>query len=144
MAAVFTATIQQWKYCLKKNRCKDIIIECLQTMVRNKQIELNAFVIMSNHVHITWQPLSDYTPAKIHSSFTNFTGKQIKNMLAVYGPALLEEMKSKNFRYMVRRSRGPAISTSTVKTNHLRKFTSGYTLFTNCLLLSGLFECMFG
>ncbi len=92
----FTATIQQWKHCLKDDRYKDIIVNCLQTMVRNKQIELNAFVIMSNHVHFIWQPLGDLTPAQIHSSFTNFTGKQIKNFIAVLEPDLLHDMKSKN------------------------------------------------
>lgn len=92
----FTATIQGWKPCLNDSRYKDIMIDCLQTMVRNKQIELNAFCIMSNHVHIIWQPLGDYTPSQIHSSFTNFTGKQIKNNIAIHDASLLEELKSKN------------------------------------------------
>ena len=93
----FTATIQQWKHCLKEDRYKDIIIDCLQTMVQNKQIELNAFVIMSNDVHIIWQPLEDLTPTQIHSSFTNFTGKQIKNAIAQHDPTRLEELKVKKY-----------------------------------------------
>ncbi|RZK18826.1 MAG: hypothetical protein EOO43_12200 [Flavobacterium sp.] len=92
----FTATIHQWKQCLTDNRCKDIIIECLQSMVHNKQLELNAFAIMNNHVHIIWQPLGVYPPAQIHSFFTNFTGKQIKNILALHQPTLLEELRFKN------------------------------------------------
>ena len=107
----FTATIQQWKHCLKKDRYKDIIVNCLQTMVCNKQIELNAFVIMSNHVHFVWQPLGELTPAQIHYSFTNFTGKQIKNAIAFFEPALLEEMKSKNLnrKYQVWKRRALSI-----------------------------------
>ena len=66
-------------------------------MVLNKQIELNAFVIMSNHVHIIWQPLKDLTPTQIHSSFTNFTGKQIQNAIAQHDPARLEELKVKKY-----------------------------------------------
>ena len=110
----FTATIQEWKPILQKNRIKDIIINCLQTMVSNEQIELNAFVIMINHVHIIWQPLGNYTPSKIHSSFTNFTGKQIKNSIASYEPSLLDEMKSKNLnrQYQVWKRRSLSIELS--------------------------------
>src|SRR5688572_15908671 len=93
----FTATIQQWKDCLKEDRYKDIIVDCLQTMVRNQQIELNAFVVMSNHVHIIWQPLGEFTPKQVHSSFTNFTGKAIKNYLAVHDQIGLEDLKVKQY-----------------------------------------------
>jgi REP element-mobilizing transposase RayT len=79
-------------------------------MVRNRQIELNAFVIMSNHVHFIWQPPA-YTPAKIHSSFTNFTGNQLKNCIAVHEPPLLERMKSKNLnrKYQVWKRRALSV-----------------------------------
>ena len=113
----FTATIQQWKNCLADNKHKDIVINCLQTMVRNKQIELNAFVILSNHIHLIWQPLGDYTPSQIHSSFTNFTGKQIKNSIAIDDPTLLEELKSKNLnrKYQVWKRRSLSIELFTEK-----------------------------
>jgi putative transposase len=93
----FTATINQWKPCLAEDVHKYIIIECLQTMVERKQIELNAFVIMSNHVHFIWQPLDEHTPAQIHSSFTTYTGKQIRNSMLILNPIMLEEMKSPNY-----------------------------------------------
>ena len=92
----FTATIQEWNPCLQDDRCKDIIVDCLQTMVAKKQINLNAFVIMSNHVHIIWKPLSGLSATKIHSSFTTYTGKQITNWLKINNTNLLEKLKSKN------------------------------------------------
>lgn len=66
---------------------------------------------MSNHVHLIWQPLGEHTPAQVHSSFTNFTGKQIKNSLAINNPALLEELISKNLnrRYQVWKRRSLSI-----------------------------------
>jgi len=48
----FTATIQNWKQLLKDDGYKDIIIECLKFLVKEQRIELNAFVVMSSHVHI--------------------------------------------------------------------------------------------
>jgi REP element-mobilizing transposase RayT len=50
-AQYFTATIYEWQRVLADDRHKDIIIESLQFLVTKKRIELNAFVIMSNHIH---------------------------------------------------------------------------------------------
>lgn len=53
----FTATILNWKHLLKDDEYKDIIIDCLKFLIDDKRIEVNAFIIISNHVHIIWQPL---------------------------------------------------------------------------------------
>ena len=110
----FTDTIQQWNHCLKEDRYKNIIINCLQTMISGKLIELNAFVIMSNHVHTIWQPLGDNTTEKVHSSFTNFTGKQIKNAMSIHQPSMLSELKSKNLNreYQVWKRRSLSVELS--------------------------------
>ena len=57
-----TATILEWKHLLKPNEYKNIIIESLQLLVVDKRINLYAFAIMSNHMHLIWQPLLDHTP----------------------------------------------------------------------------------
>ncbi len=89
----FTATILNWKHLLKDDECKDIIIECLKFLVDDKRIELNAFSIMSNHVHIIWQPLQHYNLTQIQTSFMTHTAKAIKKKLAVNKPGTLEEIK---------------------------------------------------
>lgn len=69
---------------------------------------------MSNHVHIIWQPLGDHTPQKVHSSFTTFTGKQIKNGISIHQSALLSELKSKNLNrtYQVWKRRSLSVELS--------------------------------
>ena len=42
----YTATIQGWKQLLSTESFKNIIIESLTTMVQEKRVELNAFVLM--------------------------------------------------------------------------------------------------
>ena len=113
----FTATIEQWKHCLKEDRHKDIIINCLQAMVRKGFIELNAYLIMSNHVHFIWQPLGELTAKKIHSSFTNFTGREIRNSLVTHFPNILQEYKSKNLNreYQVWKRRSLSVELFTEK-----------------------------
>ncbi len=64
-AMYFTATIYEWKPLLVNDSYKDIIMDSLQTLVSKKRIELNAFVIMNNHIHLIWQCLQNYTPSQI-------------------------------------------------------------------------------
>ncbi len=55
----FTATIYKWKHLLADDKHKNIIVDSLKNLVINKRIELNAFVVMSNHLHLIWQPCFD-------------------------------------------------------------------------------------
>jgi putative transposase len=55
-ANYFTATIYEWKPLLANDNYKDIIIGSLQFLVEKQRIELNAFVIMNNHIHLTCLP----------------------------------------------------------------------------------------
>ncbi len=43
-AEYFTATIYEWQAVLADDNHKDIIIDSLQYLVKDKRIELNAFV----------------------------------------------------------------------------------------------------
>ncbi len=74
----YTATIIDWKHLLLDNRHKDIIIDSLKFLVAEKRILLNAFVIMSNHVHLIWQPTFDFSLSDIQASFMKHTAKQFK------------------------------------------------------------------
>ncbi len=67
-AQFFTATIYEFKPALTEDIYKDIIIDSLQVLVRDKRIELNAFLIKSNHLHLAWQPLLGFLPSTIQAS----------------------------------------------------------------------------
>ena len=89
----YTATILNWKPLLSDNFYKDIIISSLQFLVSNQRIELNAFVILNNHIHLIWQPLNNMSTLEARSSFMKFTAQQIKKELAANSPLILEEFK---------------------------------------------------
>ena len=89
----FTATIHNWDSLLKQDDYKDIIIDCLSFLVNDNRVEVNAFVIMSNHVHIIWQPLQQYTLTQIQTSFMVYTAKSIKKKLLEKNPDLLKGHK---------------------------------------------------
>lgn len=89
----YTATILEWKQVLANDKHKDIIIESLQFLVKDKRIILNAFVIMRNHIHLIWQPKSGFTLSDIQASFMKYTAHQLKRSLSNNDSAMLEELK---------------------------------------------------
>ena len=80
-AQYVTATIHEWQSVLADDSQKNIIIGSLQYLVDDKRIELNAFVIMSNHIHLIWQVLTGFTPSGVQASFMKYTAQQIKRLL---------------------------------------------------------------
>ena len=89
----YTATIFEWKHVLANDKHKDFIIESLQFLVNDKRIILNAFVIMSNHIHLIWQPTFSFTLSDIQASFMKYTAQQLKRSLINDNSTLLEELK---------------------------------------------------
>lgn len=89
----YTATILEWKPLLKQDKYKDVVIESLRFLVNEKRVKLYAFVIMSNHIHLIWQPLAQFTPDDIQHSLMSFTAHQIKNDLEQNHPRVLPYFK---------------------------------------------------
>ena len=89
----FTASIRNWLPLLATDKYKNIITDSLHFMVENKRIELNAFVVMDNHIHLIWQPLPGHSLSSVQLSFMKFTAQQIKFALAIDNPAALDQCK---------------------------------------------------
>jgi REP element-mobilizing transposase RayT len=89
----FTATIKDWLPLLNTDKYKNIIINSLHFMVENKRIELNAFVVMNNHIHLIWQPLPGHSLTSIQLSFMKFTAQHIKFALIKENNPLLEKCR---------------------------------------------------
>ena len=49
-----TATIRDWNHLLKEDEYKMIVINVLRNLVLDEKLEVYAFCIMSNHIHIIW------------------------------------------------------------------------------------------
>lgn len=70
----YTATILKWQNLLKPDKYKDIIISSLKYLVDKKKLEVYAFVIMPNHIHIIWKMLEMNGKELPSTSFMKFTG----------------------------------------------------------------------
>jgi len=106
----YTATILEWKHLLKPDKYKNIILESLQFLVVDKRINLYAFVIMSNHIHLIWQPLADQTPISIQHSLLTNTAQRIKSDLQENHPEVLSHFKviakDRDYQFWERNSLG--------------------------------------
>ena len=77
----FTATIQGWKHLLKDDRYKDVIISSLKFLKENKKVKINAFIVMSNHIHLIWQALPGNTLEEVQTAFKKYTSQQFIKLL---------------------------------------------------------------
>jgi REP element-mobilizing transposase RayT len=114
----FTATIYEWKRLLAPEKYKNIITDCLREMVGRKQIELNAYVLMDTHVHFIWQPLQDFTPPQVQTTFTSYTSKRIIKQLSIDNPKILDTLKVNKYdrTFQVWKRRSLSIELFTEKT----------------------------
>ena len=84
---------------LKEDGHKDIIIDCLKSLVKDERIKLFAFTIMSDHIHLIWQPLQAFTLTQIQTSFMTYTAKAIQKTLSLENKIMLEELRvNKHYR----------------------------------------------
>ena len=60
-------------------------------MVKEKWVEVNAFVLMSNHIHLIWQVQKGYERDAVHGNFLKFTSQTIKRDLEKNHPQVLEK-----------------------------------------------------
>jgi REP element-mobilizing transposase RayT len=74
----FTATILEWKHLLIEDKYKDIIIESLRFLVKEKRVVVYSFVLMPNHIHIIWQIQGGHKRENIQRDFLKFTAQKIK------------------------------------------------------------------
>jgi len=89
----FTATILEWKRLLKPDKYKDILITSLKFLVENNRINIYAFVIMSNHLHLIWQMKNGIKTEEVQRDFLKYTAQQIKFDLQKHHPNVLQHFK---------------------------------------------------
>ena len=90
----YTATIQGWKHLLKEEKFKQIIVDALKFLVESKRVNVNAFVIMDNHIHMIWQAMHGHTLREVQTSFNKHTSKQFLKLLEADKNIELYKVKS--------------------------------------------------
>lgn len=113
----FTATNLEWEKLLKPDKYKNIIIESLRFLVKEKRIILYAFVIMENHLHLIWQMQPGIRSQDVQRDFLKYTAQKIKSDLQKNHPAVLSrfKVKTKDRKYQFWEKNALSIELSTEK-----------------------------
>src|SRR5215204_5363943 len=77
----WTATINNWHRLLLQDKYKDVIIESLQYLSSNNKIDVFAFVIMPNHIHLIWRTKELNGRETAQGSFLKYTAHEFKKLL---------------------------------------------------------------
>ncbi len=77
----WTATINKWQRLLEKNEYKDVIVDSLQYLTDRGKVDVYAFVIMPNHIHLIWKVNEANGRESPQGSFLKYTAHKFKRML---------------------------------------------------------------
>ncbi len=77
----WTDTIKDWQNLLADDASKHIIIDSWSYLVKQGKIKIYGFIIMPNHIHVIWEPLSMNGKEMPHASFNKFTAHQFLKMI---------------------------------------------------------------
>jgi putative transposase len=76
----WTATINNWKHLLGEDKLKEVVVQSLRTLSERRLIDVFAFVIMPNHIHLIWRTKALHGKETAQGSL-KFTAHEFKKML---------------------------------------------------------------
>ena len=95
----FTATCLKWQNLLEDKKHKEIVVNSLKFLVDDERIDLYAFVIMPNHIHILWCRKEKWLDKNVQQHFLKYTAQQIKfNLIANYPNNLINYKSTQSDR----------------------------------------------
>ena len=120
----WTATINKWQRLLEQDSYKDVIIDSLQYLTDKGNIDVFAFIIMPNHIHLLWRVNEPNGKESPQGSFLKYTAHVFKKMLKKEGEGKLNLYKIdsavKNYEFWQRDSLAIPIFTRKVALQKLK------------------------
>ena len=98
-----TITCLNWIDVLKNEREKDIVIQSLSFLTKERRVMIFSFVIMSNHLHLVWQVQGDFMLKDVQRDFLKYTSQQILKNFRNENSSMLRELlvNSKDRKYQI-------------------------------------------
>ncbi len=90
-----TLTVIDWVDVFTKKDYKVIIVDSLNYCIKNKGLEVFAYVIMSNHIHLIVRAKEGFALSHILRDFKKFTSKQLVAKIAEIGDGRKEWLLNK-------------------------------------------------
>jgi REP element-mobilizing transposase RayT len=101
----WTATINNWQRLLQADRYKQVIIDSLEYLSIRGKIDVFAFAIMPNHIHLIWRINETNGKETTQGSFLKVTAHAFKKMLINEGGNVVDdyavEAHNKKYEFLV-------------------------------------------
>lgn len=98
-----TCTIVGWIGVFSRQQYRDIVIESLKFCQKHKGLHLHAYVVMSNHLHLTVSVDGGYSISNFVRDFKKYTAKQILDDIVTNGIESRREWMLHQFKYYASR-----------------------------------------
>ena len=129
-AAYFVSfAVVDWLDVFTRNEYKNILIDSLNFCQREKGMEIYAWCIMTNHVHLVFRSTTSYKPELLLGDFKRFTSKAIVK-------SIKENPKESRKEYLLRAFKAAGNKASNVANfqfwqhhNHPIELWSNYVIF---------------
>jgi REP element-mobilizing transposase RayT len=72
-----TWTVVEWLPIFSESRYREIVLESLDYLRTNKRTQLNAFVVMSSHIHAIFWPDDGVNLSDVTRDFKRYTSREI-------------------------------------------------------------------
>lgn len=95
----WTATINSWQRLLQEDRYKQVIINSLEYLSSKEKIDVYAFVIMPNHIHLIWKTKDKNGKETAQGSFLKFTAHEFKKLVKQEGKLSLFKVDAENKKH---------------------------------------------
>lgn len=95
----WTATINQWQKLLLQDKYKDVIINSLEYLSNAEKIDVYAFVIMPNHIHLIWKTNELNGKETAQGSFLKYTAHEFRKMLRKEGKLASYKVDAENKKH---------------------------------------------
>ena len=76
-----TLTVIHWIDIFSRKEYKDIVVDSLNYCIKHKGMEINAWVIMTNHIHLVGRAIKPFNMTDFLRDFKKFTSKEITNSI---------------------------------------------------------------
>jgi putative transposase len=99
----FTATCLKWLHILEAASTKDIIVDSMRFLVAEKRVNVFAFCILNNHIHIIWPMAGENKREDVQRDLLKYTGQMILRKFKSENSPFLSELlvNAKDRKYQV-------------------------------------------
>lgn len=99
--------VVDWLDVFTRTEYKEIVLESLEYCQKNKGMEIFAWCIMTNHMHLVFRSVEDRTPEQLLGDFKRFTSKKIVK-------SILENPKESRKEFLLQKFKEAAEKSSNV------------------------------